>query len=166
MKKYLFFTLLIPLYLPAQDTPISAFLIKWENSKNYLLEIAEAMPEEFYDYTPSERQMSFEEKLLHIQSNMNWLGNTYFKQNTLTKKTEEFTKETLIIYIRESFEAVEEAVKNTVDEALKEKVDFFAGKKSRLQILNLLQDHVTHHRGQLIVYLNLKNIKPPRYSGW
>ncbi|WP_340201325.1 DinB family protein [Ascidiimonas sp. W6] len=166
MKKYLFFILLTPLYASAQDTPISAFLIKWENSKNYLLEIAEAMPEEFYDYKPSERQMSFEEQLLHIQSNMNWLGSTYFKQKKVSKKTEYFTKETLIVYLRESFKAIEEVVKNIPDEALKEQVEFFAGKKSKLQILNLLQDHVTHHRGQLVVYLNLKNIKPPRYSGW
>ena len=57
-------------------------------------------------------------------------------------------------------------VKNTPDEELKEIVDFFAGPKSNLQILNLLQDHVTHHRGQLIVYLNLNEIEPPKYSGW
>ncbi|MGK0251702.1 MAG: putative damage-inducible protein DinB, partial [Gammaproteobacteria bacterium] len=49
---------------------------------------------------------------------------------------------------------------------LKGTVEFFAGPKSRMQILNLLQDHVTHHRGQLIVYLNLNSIEPPQYSGW
>jgi len=52
------------------------------------------------------------------------------------------------------------------EENLDEKVDFFAGEKNKLQILNLLQDHVTHHRGQLAVYLNLKGIKPPAYTGW
>ncbi|MDT8346268.1 MAG: DinB family protein, partial [Flavobacteriaceae bacterium] len=49
---------------------------------------------------------------------------------------------------------------------LSEKVNFFAGEKTKIQILNLLHDHVTHHRGQLVVYLNLKEIKPPRYTGW
>jgi uncharacterized damage-inducible protein DinB len=28
-------------------------------------------------------------------------------------------------------------------------------------MLNILQDHVTHHRGQIIVYLNLKGIEAP-----
>ena len=59
-----------------------------------------------------------------------------------------------------------EIIKNTPDKELKETLDFFAGPKSKLQILSLLQDHVTHHRGQLIVYLNLNEIEPPRYSGW
>ena len=45
----------------AQDTVISAFLLKWENSKNYLIEMAELMPEENYNYKPTEPQMSFQE---------------------------------------------------------------------------------------------------------
>lgn len=46
------------------------------------------------------------------------------------------------------------------------KVDFFARPKTKLQILNLMQDHVTHHRAQILVYLNLNEIKPPKYVGW
>jgi len=30
----------------------------------------------------------------------------------------------------------------------------------------LLNDHQTHHRGQLVVYLRLNGIKPPAYIGW
>ncbi|XLS29394.1 DinB family protein [Flavobacteriaceae bacterium M23B6Z8] len=166
MKKILIVILFVPLFMFSQDSPITAFLIKWENSKNYLAEIAAAMPNEFYDYKPSERQMTFEEQLIHIQGNMNWLGTTYFDQASLPEKPKIFTKESLIAYLNSSFDAVRDAIQNTPEEQLKEKVDFFAGRKSKLQILNLLQDHVTHHRGQLIVYLNLKNITPPRYSGW
>jgi uncharacterized damage-inducible protein DinB len=51
-------------------------------------------------------------------------------------------------------------------ELLDSKVAFFAGPKTKLQILNLMQDHVTHRRGQLIVYLNLNDIQPPKYTGW
>ena len=29
-----------------------------------------------------------------------------------------------------------------------------------------MTEHLTHHRGQLIVYLNLNEINPPKYSGW
>jgi uncharacterized damage-inducible protein DinB len=32
--------------------------------------------------------------------------------------------------------------------------------------MNLLQDHITHHRDQLLVYLNFKGITPPEFSGW
>ena len=68
--------------------------------------------------------------------------------------------------LNDSFEESSEIIKNTPDEELTSVIDFFAGSKSKIQILNLLQDHVTHHRGQLIVYLNLMNIIPPKYVGW
>ena len=48
--------------LNAQNDVLSAFLLKWENSKNYLIEVAEAMPENSYNYKPTERQMSFQEQ--------------------------------------------------------------------------------------------------------
>ena len=72
----------------------------------------------------------------------------------------------LLHFKRHTFDVVLEIITNTPEEELNEPVDFFAGAKSKLQILNLLQDHVTHHRGQLIVYLNLNEIYPPKYSGW
>ena len=80
--------------LIAQNDGISAFLLKWENSKNYLLEIAEAMPEANYNFKPTERQMSFKEQLLHIRQNMVWLSESYFMENgEKSKKIESKTKE-------------------------------------------------------------------------
>lgn len=149
-----------------QSNVKDAFLEKWENSKNYLIAIAEAMPEDSYDFKPTEREMSFKEQLLHIQSNMEWLGTTYFNKTETNISTLENEKDRIIKNLEFSFDIVKIAVKNTSEDSLKETVDFFAGPKSKLQILNLLQDHVTHHRGQLIVYLNLKNIVPPTYVGW
>ena len=73
------------------------FLHKKDNSKNYLLEIAEAMPEANYNFKPTERQMSFKEQLLHIRQNMVWLSETYFMENgEKSKKIESKTKEEII----------------------------------------------------------------------
>lgn len=139
MKKIISIILIIfPLAAMSQETSISAFLIKWENSKNYLTEIAEAMPETSYSYKPSERQMSFEEQLLHIQKNMNWLATTYFNQPKPSETSNKLTKNELISYLNTSFEAVAEAVKSCPENELAQKVDFFAGPKTKLQILNLL----------------------------
>ena len=68
----LFFILILN-EMSAQNNIISSFLLKWENSKNYLLEIAESMPEENYTYKPTEREMSFQEQLLHLILNSNVL---------------------------------------------------------------------------------------------
>lgn len=168
MKKTLLLLLLsIPIIVVAQQTTAKdAFLEKWENSKNYLLEIAEVMPDSLYHFKPTERQMSFKKQLLHINENIEWLGAKYFDKNESEVSIFKNEKKRIIKNIIYSFNNLAETIKITPDENLKETVEFFAGPKSKLQILNLLQDHVTHHRGQLIVYLNLNNIKPPKYSGW
>ncbi|MFK5982045.1 MAG: DinB family protein [Flavobacteriaceae bacterium] len=158
----------ISIVMAQQTTVKSAFLEKWKNSKNYLIEIAEAMPEENYSFKPTEREMSFSEQLLHIKQNMDWLSTSYFTEREYKKDEDSVqkSKAELISELKKSFDTVLEIVKNTPDENLQETVEFFAGPKSKLQIINLLQDHVTHHRGQLIVYLNLKGVKPPKYVGW
>ena len=149
----------------AQNDVLSAFLLKWENSKNYLIELAEAMPEASYNYKPTERQMSFQEQLIHIKGNMDWLSSKYFSGEK-SEKIDLKSKIEIINHLKVSFDKVSEIIKNTPLNDLNTEVEFFAGPKSKLQILNLLQDHVTHHRGQLIVYLNLNNIEPPKYRGW
>jgi len=151
-----------------QTTPKEAFLEKWENSKNYLIAIAEAMPEDQYDFKPTERQMSFKEQLLHIKTNMDWVGTSYFTSKAFERSNQDtpVSKAETIVLLKESFDATSEKVKLVADADLGGTVKFFAGPKSRLQMLNLLHDHVTHHRGQLIVYLNLNEIEPPSYIGW
>lgn len=170
MKKLLLIVSLITITscLAQQTSPKQAWLEKWENSKNYLVGIAEAMPEEHYNFKPTERQMTFKEQLIHIKGNMDWLSNTYFTEVEF-KRSKAYiptSKDETVAIITQAFDAARAIVEKASDKSLTETVDFFAGSKSRLQILNLLQDHVTHHRGQLIVYLNLKDVEPPGYSGW
>lgn len=156
-------------YVAQQATAKGAFLEKWNNSRDYLIAVADSMPEEYYNYKPTERQKSFKEQLLHIQSNMSWLNSSYFIKNDQDKNTTDyftFNKKDTIELLRTSFDKVYATINTISEEELKETVAFFAGPKSKLQILHLMQEHVTHHRGQLLVYLNLKNIEPPSYSGW
>ncbi len=169
--KYLLLVLFISISgstFAQQTTTKEAWLEKWENSKNYLIGIAEAMPEEHYGFKPTERQMTFKEQLIHIKENMDWLSNTYFTEIEFKKTKAELplTKAETITILTEAFDTASKIITETSEESLLDTVDFFAGPKSKLQILNLLHDHVTHHRGQLIVYLNLKDVEPPGYSGW
>jgi len=154
--------------MTSQNEPISAFLEKWNNSKAYLIDIAKAMPEEAYSFKPTEREMTFAQQLLHIKENMDWLSTSYFSlekyQNS--KDINVYTKAEIIAMLAISFNNVALKVSKASKKDLSKKVDFFAGPKTKLQILNLLQDHVTHHRGQIIVYLNLKDVAPPKYVGW
>ncbi|WP_432672208.1 DinB family protein [Flavobacterium sp. SM2513] len=168
MKYSLLLIVFISNFAMAQNATMDAFLEKWNNSKNYLLEVAQAMPEEFYDYKPTEREMTFSQQLLHIKENMDWLSTTYFTDQDYKKMKvdKNYSKEETIALLEKSFDSVFEIIKNSDPKLLDSKMEFFAGPKSKIQILNLLQDHVTHHRGQLLVYLNLNDVKPPKYVGW
>ncbi|TRZ45958.1 DinB family protein [Robertkochia solimangrovi] len=168
-RTLLILTMIISSKAMSQQSTIDAFLEKWQNSKAYLLEIAAAVPEDNYDFSPTEREMNIKEQLVHIRGNMIWLSTTYFTKTPADKAAISInpgTKQELIDELTKSFDSVSDAIRATDPETLDETVEFFAGPKSKLQILNLLQDHVTHHRGQLIVYLNLLEIKPPKYRGW
>ncbi|GLB53146.1 hypothetical protein NBRC110019_21860 [Neptunitalea chrysea] len=168
MKKYIpvILFLMLTSTLMAQNTPIAAWQEKWNNSENYLIEIAQAMPQEKYTFKPTEREMTFADQLLHIANNINWLSNTYFNGEKIDKYQSITSKEETIAILHKAFTNGRNAIGKTNPEDLIAEVEFFAGSKTKLQILNLLQDHVTHHRGQVIVYLNLNDITPPRYIGW
>nr|NIM13383.1 DinB family protein [Candidatus Aminicenantes bacterium]NIM80034.1 DinB family protein [Candidatus Aminicenantes bacterium]NIO82289.1 DinB family protein [Candidatus Aminicenantes bacterium]NIQ68157.1 DinB family protein [Candidatus Aminicenantes bacterium] len=48
-----------------------------------------------------------------------------------------------------------------------EKIPLFGELKlSKSQTFMTIRDHVAHHRGQMVIYLRLKGIKPPQYVGW
>jgi uncharacterized damage-inducible protein DinB len=168
MRKIFILIVLFSLNAYSQNSTITAFLEKWTNSKEYLLEVAKAMPEEHYDFKPTEREMTFGKQLLHIKANMDWLSSTYFSDTPRKEKELEakLTKAEIIAELEESFDQVYALISKTDAATLDNKVEFFVGPKSKLQILNLLQDHVTHHRGQILVYLNLNGVKPPKYVGW
>lgn len=153
-----------------KDTAKEAFLEKWKNSKTYLIQIAESVPSSSYNFAPTPKQMDFKTQLVHIAENMLWLGNTYFVDRKFDreafKKQAPENKEDVVQLLKTAFEDVFGYLEQTSEDDLKITVDFFAGPKTKLQILNLLQDHVTHHRGQLVVYLNLLEIEPPKFVGW
>ncbi len=169
-KLYLLLCFISCSALAQQQTVKDAFLEKWSNSQDYLISVAEAMPEEKYNFKPTERQMDFANQLLHIRENMLWLGTTYFSETPFDRQSLRASvpqgKKATIAALNKAFDTVYAFAKATSDEDLKTTINFFAGPKSKLQILNLLQDHVTHHRAQLIVYLNINAIEPPGYVGW
>lgn len=152
----------------AQDSFLSDFKIKWKNATEYTIEFAKAMPEDFYAFTPTEVEMTFREQLKHIAGNMVWLCSTYLDgapQHVDPTKGGDSKKE-IIAMMEKSFAYASATVNAMSERDLNEHVDFLAGRMTKRRLLLLLTDHATHHRGQLVVYLRMKNITPPDYRGW
>ncbi len=148
---------------------LDAAITKLKNSKGYTLKVANLMPEEKYGFKPVPGEMSFGEQLLHLSANLNWLTSAYIlkSKSPVTKAAIQVQKKDEILQVlNNTYDFAIAALKSFDAAQLADTVSFFAGPKTRLQIINLINDHQTHHRAQVIVYLRLNGIKPPEYVGW
>lgn len=162
------FCWLIQLPLGAQSGFLEETAEKWENAMAYTLELAEAVPDSLYTYRPTPEQMSFQEQLLHMAGNVAWLTSDYLFGDSIAvdRKMEGAPRSEVLAVLHSAMQAAHRALQNFPADKLTEEVSFFAGPKTRRQMILLLHDHLTHHRGQLIVYARLQGISPPRYRGW
>lgn len=154
---------------PTESLFLKAAKQKLLHAKAYTLKVAATMPEEKYGFKPSAEEMDFGQQLLHLSANMGWLCSTYFGQtsNPITKEDGGLKKkEAIIAVLNKAYDFSLNILSHVTEKELSDTVSFFAGPMSKLQVINLLNDHQTHHRAQMLVYLRLNGIKPPDYVGW
>lgn len=153
----------------ADSLYLDAAIKKLRDSKDYTLRVASLMPEERYSYRPTTGEMSFGEQLLHIASNMGWLCSSYLNGSDNPPSSNDIKaakKDEIMQLLTSTYDYAINVLEHFDVKQLRDTVTFFAGPMNKLQIINLLNDHQTHHRGQVIVYLRLNAIKPPDYIGW
>ena len=166
--KSLIVILIISSSLSAQDSFLSDYKIKWKNTTDYTMEFARVMPEDYYVYTPTPVEMTYREQLKHIAANMVWLCSSYLdgSKTHIDPSTVGNSKKEIVAMMDQVFIYASKTINALSEQDLNEKVDFISGEMTKRRILLLLTDHVTHHRGQLVVYLRMKNVEPPKYVGW
>lgn len=123
------------------------------NSKNYTMAVAEAMPENDYEYKPVPDIWSFREQLDHISYGIGW-----WKENYINDNKQEWapipggmTKKEIMQSLNHSFDELRRTI-----EIASNGEDLIKGFASTL-------NHITHHRGQAIIYLRSKGIAVPEY---
>ena len=176
MRKEIFLTFLLfisaiasPL-LAQQNDFIKEYLERLENSRTYLLLVAESMPEENYKFKATPESLSFEENLMHIAWAMDWhsqslMGGREARDwNTDTElKVADKSKQQMMAKVDETFDKTIEFISQFDTKRLDERLDYFGLDRTKRQVLLLLADHITHHRGQMLVYMRLNGLTPPRY---
>lgn len=157
--------------IQSQETNfINDYLQRLENSQKYLNLVAEAMPAEKYEYKVTPESMSFEEHLMHIAWAMDWhsqslLGGRpardWATDNTL--KVASKTKSAMIVTVNSTFETTVQFIKDFDTIKLNDKIAYGELERSKRQVLQILSDHITHHRAQMLVAMRLNGLEPPRY---
>ena len=162
----------------AQDTKVnsvldmSEFVRDWQISKQFTLDVANAMPADLYSFKPNPDEMTFGEQMLHIA------GSNVFRFNQITgiktpfpfdpSKPMPSDKETALKLLQQSFDYVLAALPQITPEQLKRTwhIPSWKGRNDpdgRAMIMNMFV-HTAHHRAQCEVYLRAKGIKPPDYT--
>jgi uncharacterized damage-inducible protein DinB len=173
-KIFLTLTLIISSFstnvIVQQSDFIKDYLERLENSKQYLLLLAEEMPEDKYDFKSTPESMSFEEHLMHIGWAMDWHSQTLLGgrkprdwETDTELKVDLKSKSEMNLTIDKTFELTTKLITEFDTLKLNDRINYLGLERTKRQILLLLSDHITHHRGQMIVYLRLNGISPPRY---
>jgi uncharacterized damage-inducible protein DinB len=171
-------TLLIATITSAQAGKISSvldmseFVHDWQISKQFTVDVANAMPAEFYTFRPNPEEMTFGEQITHIA------GSNVFRFNQITgikppfvldfKKPLPSDKESAVKVLEQSFDYVIDVLPKISPEQLRRTwhIPSWKGRPEpdgRAMILNMFV-HTAHHRAQCEVYMRAKGIKPPDYT--
>ena len=147
------------------------FVQDWTISKQFTLDVANAMPAEFYSFKPNPEEMSFGAQMEHIAD-----ANVFRFQQITGLKTPYTVdlanppsdKETVMKRLQMSFDYVIAALPQVTPEQLKRTwhIPSWKGRTDpdgRAMIMNMFV-HTAHHRAQCEVYLRVKGIKPPDYT--
>ena len=164
----LFSSVTSPLFAQ-QDSFIKDYLERLENSRKYLILVAETMPEDKYDYKATSESLTFAENLMHIGYAIDWHSQSLlggresrdWKTDTIFKVANKSKEE--MIATNKTFDETIQLIKQFDTVKLNDELDYFGLNRTKRQIFLLLADHITHHRGQMLVYMRLNGLVPPRY---
>jgi len=150
---------------------IESHLDKLKNAKVYALAIANSLNEDKFDFKPVKEEMSFNDQLVHIGENIYWLSSTYIKEENNPMKDNKpnakaMSKKEVLAFLNGAYNYAINAISELDSTSLSKEYSWNGGKLNKYQFLNLIQDHQSHHIGQLIVYLRINGIEPPKYIGW
>lgn len=137
----------------------------------HVKDLAKAIPADKYSYTPQAGVRSVAEVFGHIVS-----ANYFFASklgakvpadvNMQTIEKDLKTKEAVEKELKRSYDLMIEAIKNTKDASLGNKVEFpFPGEFTTMTAILITLGHSNEHLGQLIAYARMNGIKPPWSEG-
>ncbi len=148
----------------AVENPFSTFnKVAYGRIKDIVLRSAEKVPEENYNFKPTEAVRSYGQILGHVAEAQYIFCSKVLGQTNPAPKIEETktSKADLIAALRDSFAYCDKAYDGMTDASGAETVKLFGGDTAKLDVLTVNLMHTMEHYGNLVTYMRLKNIVPP-----
>ncbi|MCI4668921.1 MAG: DinB family protein [Bacteroidia bacterium] len=147
----------------------SDFAPAWERSKIYTLALADSMPEELYSYKPSKDVFSFGKQLTHCIdfATGQLVGNGLANESPFKGRDwESHSKAEIRAALAEMYAWVDSLSEALPDSVLEKEIDYFGQTAPAWRVIEAIENHTIHHRGQALVYMRMNGITPPGYAGW
>jgi uncharacterized damage-inducible protein DinB len=140
-------------------------LADWTRTRDLMVNLANAMPDDKFNFKPTSPQQSFAERLMHIvQVDLKLLAGLGGKTPAPPVNTSATSKADVVAALNQSFAYGESVLKEFNDQQLLERVTpmpFLGPSASRVRIISYDLQHTEDIYGQLVVYLRLNGVTPP-----
>ncbi|MEP0713963.1 DinB family protein [Algoriphagus sp.] len=163
------FTCLIMVSTTASaQTTKAEFMSKWQNSKQFTLDVLDKMPDSGMDYKTDPEAMSFKEQIYHIGNAIVGISQGFLKGGDpgFTLELASASKADLANYVAKCYDYGTMTMKALSEADGAETLEVFGNTVSRRQVMALIMDHATHHRGAAIAYLRAEGVEPPAFVGF
>ena len=149
------------------------FSAAWKSSFDYTLKLYNQMPEEKFDFKYTPESYSFRTQFVHcitfttsqICGRLS-IPNPYDEKEKKNGFWKNLSKAELEVELKGFYAWVEKTVFETKPEKLAQ-IEGYAGSNIPVwRLLYALENHIIHHRGQVVCYLRLNGITPIGYIGW
>ena len=148
----------------ANPNPFSTFnKIAYARIKPNLIGSAEKMPEENYNFKPTDSVRSYGQIVGHV-ADAQYLfcsAATGEKNPGLNIEKTKTTKTELVAALKEAIAYCEKAYDSMTDASGAQMVKFFGTDIPKFGVLNINNMHDMEHYGNLVTYMRMKNIVPP-----
>ena len=126
----------------------------WENSGNYTMAVAEAMPEKNFKQKIEGSGWNFTELMQHIAYGIGW-----WEQNFILNSKSEWNPTPVNGGKSETLKMLQQAYDHVRNSLKKQSVS-----EELVNGFNATLDHITHHRGQAVIFLRAAGVTPPEYQ--
>lgn len=150
--------------VPSQDNPFSTWNKRSYGSvKKMLIAFAEKMPEQNYNFKPTDAVRSYGQIVGHVADSQYFFCSLVLGEKNPAPQIEKTktSKADLIAALKDAFAYCDKAYYGMDDASGAQIVTFGGEDTSKLGVLNANLQHTLGHRGNLITYLRMKNIVPP-----
>lgn len=150
------------------QTTMDEFLGKWNNSKQFTIDVLSKMPDSGMNYKTDPEAMSFKEQIHHIGNAIVGISQGFLggPDPGFTIDLATASKAELADYVGKAYDYGAMVMKSLTPEQAGEMMEVFGNNVSKRQVMALLMDHSTHHRGAAIAYLRANGVEPPAFVGF